>query len=63
MSLTEAASFECPYCMTINDIDIDIENDINQHQIVDCQICCQPIEVMITESPSGFVVIARRDDE
>ena len=63
MSLTEARCFECPYCMTINDIEIDLENDLNQQQIVDCQICCNPIEIFISETAIGFDITARRDDE
>ena len=63
MSLSEAAQFECPYCMTYNDLEIDIENDINQQQIVDCQICCQPIELMVCDTGFGMEIIAKRDDE
>ena len=63
MSLTETESFECPYCMTINDIEIDQQNDIGQQQIVDCQICCQPIEISIFDSGFGLEVVAKRDDE
>lgn len=50
MSLTKASTFECPYCMTINDIEVDEINDIGQSQVVDCQICCQPILVTIYDS-------------
>ena len=53
MSLTEAARFECPYCMTYNDLDIDMQNDLGQQQIVDCQICCQPIELVVYDSGFG----------
>jgi hypothetical protein len=53
MSLSHAECFECPYCMTMN--------DIGQWQIVDCQICCQPIEVMVTETQDGFYCDVRRD--
>ena len=63
MSLTQAERFECPYCMTINDIDIDQDNDLGQQQIVDCQICCQPIEVVVYAHADGFEIFARRDDE
>jgi hypothetical protein len=49
--------------MTINDLEIDQANDIGQMQIVDCQICCQPIEIVVYESVDGFEVIAKRDDE
>ncbi len=63
MSLSYAQTFECPYCMTINDIEIDQDNDIGQQQIVDCQICCSPIEVLIHDSGFGLEIIAKRDDE
>lgn len=63
MSLTDEEQFSCPYCMTMNDLEIDRANDIGQMQIVDCQICCQPIEIVVFESVDGFEVIAKRDDE
>ncbi|GAC12776.1 CPXCG motif-containing cysteine-rich protein [Aliiglaciecola lipolytica] len=63
MSLTIASKFECPYCMTYNDLEIDEVNDIGQQQIVDCQICCQPIELQIIDNGFGIEVIAKRDDE
>jgi len=63
MSLTEAERFECPYCMAYNDVEVDHQNDIGQQQIVDCQICCQPIELVIMETEFGLEIIAKRDDE
>ncbi|MEX1221674.1 MAG: CPXCG motif-containing cysteine-rich protein [Idiomarina sp.] len=63
MSLTAEEEFSCPYCMAPNSIEIDSENDIDQQQIVDCQVCCQPIEVIVVLAGGGFEVIARTDDE
>ena len=63
MSLTYAATFECPYCMVYNDIEIDEQNDIDQTQIVDCQICCQPIDITVCCDEFGITIEARRDDE
>lgn len=64
MSLTYEAEFGCPYCMASNSIEIDAANDVGQQQIVDCQICCQPIEVWVEEDNMGdFTIIARTDDE
>jgi hypothetical protein len=63
MSLTEAERFECPYCMAYNDIEVDLSSDIGQQQIVDCQICCQPIEIMIEDTGFGIRLEARRDDD
>jgi hypothetical protein len=63
MSLTESGLFECPYCMVSNDLEIDIQNDLGQQQIVDCQICCAPIELTVHDSGWGLEIIAKRDDE
>lgn len=64
MSLTTNAKFSCPYCMVINSFEIDEENDLNQQQIVDCQICCSPIEVVVTAGIDGqFDIIATTDSE
>jgi len=63
MSLTRAEKIECPYCMTYNDIEIDEVNDINQQLIIDCQICCSPIEITVIEGAYGIEIIARTDDE
>ena len=64
MTLTANAEFSCPYCMVTNDIAIDEENDLNQQQIVDCQICCSPIEVVVTAGiHDQFNIIAMTDSE
>ena len=63
MSLTESSVFECPYCMVINDVEIDAVNDIDQIQVVDCQICCQPIELHVWQGDSGIVIDARQENE
>ncbi|WP_347564683.1 CPXCG motif-containing cysteine-rich protein [Alteromonas sp. 5E99-2] len=56
-----ASKFECPYCMTYNDIEIDFQNDIEQTQIVDCQICCQPIDIIVHNNEFGIQIEAKRD--
>lgn len=63
MSITRAEGFSCPYCMTYNDLDIDEVNDVGQMQIVDCQICCQPIEVFVSEDEFGLHIHARQENE
>jgi hypothetical protein len=50
--------------MVTNDIQIDEENDVNQQQIVDCQICCSPIEILVTAGVQDrFNIIATTDNE
>ena len=64
MSLTTNAEFSCPYCMVTNHLGIDEENDLNQQQIVDCQICCSPIEVVVTaDIHDKFTIVATTDSE
>jgi len=63
MSLTHAEVFECPYCMTPNDIEIDEQYDIGQQQIVDCQICCSPIEVFVRQDEFGLSIEAKTDSQ
>lgn len=64
MSLTTNAEFSCPYCMVTNDIEIDHQNDLNQQQIVDCQICCSPIEVIITQGiHDEYNIVVTTDSE
>ncbi|BDX07351.1 CPXCG motif-containing cysteine-rich protein [Planctobacterium marinum] len=63
MSLSHAESFHCPYCMTVNDIEIDVLNDIDQVQLVDCQICCQPIEVWVQDSQHGLLIEVKQEVE
>lgn len=63
MSLTRASTFECPYCMTINDIEVDEINDIGQSQVVDCQICCQPIVVTVNQFNGELDIQANVENE
>ncbi|WP_218354171.1 CPXCG motif-containing cysteine-rich protein [Alteromonas lipotrueiana] len=48
MSLATPATFNCPYCMEPNEVEIDEINDTGQTQVLDCQVCCQPIEMTVT---------------
>jgi hypothetical protein len=64
MSLTTNAEFSCPYCMEINDLEIDPDNDLNQQQIVDCQVCCSPIEITVTTGlHDEFNILASTDND
>ena len=63
MSLIKTEKFECPYCMTYNNLQIDEENDGGQEQIVDCQICCSPIELSLIYNPFGIEIIITKDND
>ena len=63
MSLSECHTFECPYCMVVNEIEVDILNDVDQQQVVDCQICCQPIVVTVSEFGDDYAITAMAENE
>ena len=64
MSLATLTEFSCPHCMETNDIDVDEENDINQAQIVNCQVCSSPIEITIAYGiHDRFNIISNNDSE
>ncbi|MCU7553479.1 CPXCG motif-containing cysteine-rich protein [Alteromonas sp. ASW11-19] len=63
MSLTRPMGFSCPYCMAPNDVEVDEVNDVNQTQVLDCQICCQPIELTVTGSGDDLQVMAEREND
>lgn len=63
MSLSRIEYFSCPYCMAENDIEIDEVNDPGQTLIVDCQICCQPIDVEVHGMMEDLTLVFKRDDE
>ena len=60
--LTEK-SVSCPYCGEMINILID-PADLNQQYIEDCQVCCQPINFLVSDSVNGGLgVNVYRDDE
>lgn len=63
MSLTHETSFSCPYCMAPNALEIDPINDVGQQQIVDCQVCCQPIELVVHDVGNGDFDVHATTDE
>jgi hypothetical protein len=60
--LTEK-SIGCPYCGETINILID-PSDIAQQYIEDCQVCCKPISLFISESVNGEldVIVYSEDD-
>jgi hypothetical protein len=58
--LTEA-SIGCPYCgETINVL---VEpSDVDQQYIEDCQVCCQPINFVVSESLEGELLVSVYSD-
>ena len=51
-SALEEATVHCPYCGEPLSVLLNPE-DLGQEYIEDCQVCCRPIEFMISEAPDG----------
>ena len=63
MDLLQEEEINCPYCGEPLDVLIDPQ-DVGQEYIEDCQVCCRPINFMITEDETGEMrVTVRADDE
>lgn len=53
----------CPYCGETIEVLID-PADLDQHYIEDCQVCCRPINFVITEDMNGELEVnVYSDDE
>jgi len=53
----------CPYCGETINVLID-SAELNQQYIEDCQVCCQPIIFLISESVNGDLTVnVYSDDE
>ncbi|MBU2978288.1 CPXCG motif-containing cysteine-rich protein [Alteromonas sp. C1M14] len=63
MSLTRTMLFHCPYCMEPNEIEVDETSDINVMQVIDCQVCCQPIEMTVTGDSENLTVDVKQENE
>ncbi|WP_158971349.1 CPXCG motif-containing cysteine-rich protein [Paraglaciecola sp. L3A3] len=64
MSLITNSEFSCPYCMEINEIKIDQDNDMNKQPIIDCKVCCSSIEIVVTLGiHDPYNIIASTDSE
>lgn len=56
-------SIGCPYCGETINVLID-SSDMEQQYIEDCQVCCKPINFLISESMNGDITVnVYREDE
>ncbi|MEH6591403.1 MAG: CPXCG motif-containing cysteine-rich protein [Halioglobus sp.] len=52
---------DCPYCGESLEVLIDQE-EIGQHYIEDCQVCCKPITFVIGVDSGGSLLVSVRDE-
>jgi len=63
MELFQEQSFPCPYCGSPNHLAIEYHQRDNRF-VVDCEICCRPIEISVTQSGQGRAEInVRKENE
>ncbi len=46
-SFSKEKSFPCPYCGSLNYIQLDNTASSLYNQVVDCEVCCRPIVVRL----------------
>ena len=65
MSALPEQIITCPYCSENNEILIEFTEDgAVQDYIEDCQVCCQPIHILVDINGLGdLFIIAKREDE
>lgn len=63
MSLTTPLIFHCPYCMEPNEVGVDEINDVDVMQVLDCQICCQPIEMTVYREGDSLAAQVEREND
>lgn len=57
-------TIQCPYCGEYIDIVVDLSMGDQQSYIEDCQVCCRPINLMISVNSQGEIQCqGLRDDE
>ncbi len=44
--------FPCPWCNEPNELLVD-PGELGQQVVVDCHVCCRPIEILLPDDPDG----------
>lgn len=48
----DAISFACPWCNQHNELAIE-PGELGQQVVIDCHVCCRPIEIDLPTSEDG----------
>jgi hypothetical protein len=48
--LFESVRIKCPFCLQSQELEVDPGGGENQSVIVDCEICCHPMDIQIVWS-------------
>lgn len=59
--LLDSTGFDCPWCGEPNQIELE-PGDAGQVLIQDCQVCCRPIELMLSPTDGTLLRVAREGE-
>ena len=60
----EDLELNCPYCMAPISLRVDKTGGSKQIFVVDCEVCCRPIEIELDIESDGYVnFVAKREGE
>ena len=62
MSVEEFEDFLCPYCGGNNALAIDLSGGNRQSFVVDCEVCCAPIAVIVKISAGRVIAVDVRQE-
>ena len=61
MTLLESHYIQCPYCW--EQVELSIENAIEEQQYIeDCQVCCNPIDIIVKIAPDGSAQVEAKQE-
>ena len=64
MDLERSDNFTCPYCGETNTLAVDNSAGSRQKFVVDCEICCAPIVVIVhLQIGEEIIIDVRRENE
>lgn len=56
--------YNCPYCGAPITARVDRSGGSRQNFVVDCEVCCRPIEIEVSIESDGYVsFVAKREGE
>lgn len=63
MDITQEQAFYCPYCSASNAVEVDLSCDLEQQFVQDCRVCCQPVEISVSDLDEQVSVVVRQENE
>lgn len=57
MNAEEDVTVQCPFCFEYIQVRIDLTAGETQEFVYDCEVCCRPIDICVTQSGNGQVEV------